>query len=40
MSTGPYFSKYHSTVVNNVDPLQISRVQVLVPDVSGVLLSS
>ena len=40
MSTGPYFGKYRGTVVNNVDPLQIGRVQVLVPDVSGVLLSS
>lgn len=40
MSSGPYLGKYRATVVNNVDPLQIGRVQVLVPDVSGVALSS
>jgi hypothetical protein len=40
MSTGPYLGKYRGTVVNNVDPMQIGRLQVLVPDVSGILLSS
>jgi hypothetical protein len=40
MSTGPYVGKYRGTVVNNVDPMQIGRLQVLVPDVSGILLSS
>jgi len=40
MSTGPYMGKYRGTVVNNVDPMQIGRLQVLVPDVSGILLSS
>ena len=35
-----YFGKYRGTVVNNVDPMQIGRIQVLVPDVSNVMLSS
>lgn len=35
-----FFGKYRGTVVNNVDPMQIGRLQVLVPDVSGVMLSS
>jgi uncharacterized protein involved in type VI secretion and phage assembly len=29
-----YFGKYRATVVNNVDPMQIGRIQVMVPDVS------
>jgi uncharacterized protein involved in type VI secretion and phage assembly len=40
MSSGPYLGKYRGTVVNNIDPMQIGRLQVLVPDVSGVALSS
>jgi uncharacterized protein involved in type VI secretion and phage assembly len=32
--------KYRGTVVNNIDPLQIGRIQVMVSDVSGVALSS
>jgi hypothetical protein len=32
--TQKYYGKYRGTVVNNVDPLQIGRVQVSVPDVS------
>jgi hypothetical protein len=35
-----YFGKYRGTVVNNVDPMQIGRIQALVPDVSSVLPSS
>ncbi len=35
-----YFGKYRGTVVNNVDPMQIGRIQVLVPDVSNLMLSS
>ncbi|HEV3407324.1 MAG TPA: phage baseplate assembly protein V [Gaiellaceae bacterium] len=31
-----YYGKYRGTVVNNVDPLQIGRIQAIVPDVSGV----
>jgi hypothetical protein len=35
-----YLGKYRATVLNNVDPLQIGRIQVVVPDVSGVFPSS
>lgn len=35
-----YLGKYRGTVVNNIDPLQIGRIQVMVPDVSNVMLSS
>ena len=40
MSTGPFFGKFRGTVVNNIDPLQIARIQALVPDVLGLLPSS
>jgi hypothetical protein len=32
-----YFGKYRGTVINNIDPMQIGRIQVMVPDVSGLL---
>ena len=35
-----FYGKYRATVINNLDPLQIGRVQVLVPDVSNVMPSS
>jgi uncharacterized protein involved in type VI secretion and phage assembly len=35
-----YFGKHRGTVVQNIDPEQRGRIQVLVPDVSGVLPSS
>jgi len=35
-----YFGKYRGTVVNNIDPMQIGRIQVMVPDVSNLMLSS
>lgn len=35
-----YYGKYRGTVVNNVDPMQIGRIQVMVPDVSNLMLSS
>ena len=37
---GKYFGKYRGTVINNVDPLQIGRLQVQVPDVSGLVPST
>ena len=40
MSTTPLYGKYRATVVNNVDPLQIGRVQVTVPDVAGLVPST
>jgi uncharacterized protein involved in type VI secretion and phage assembly len=36
---GRYYGKYRGTVVNNVDPMQLGRIQVIVPDVSNVMLS-
>lgn len=35
-----YYGKYRGTVVNNIDPMQMGRLQVMVPDVMGVGLSS
>lgn len=35
MSAGPFFGKYRGTVMNNVDPLKIGRIQAAVPDVGG-----
>jgi len=35
-----HYGKFRGTVVNNVDPMQIGRLQVMVPDVSNVMLSS
>ena len=38
--TNKYFGKYRGTVVQNIDPEQRARIQVLVPDVAGLLPSS
>lgn len=35
MSDTPLFGKYRGTVVNNIDPLQIGRLQAMVPDLAG-----
>lgn len=35
-----FYGKYRGTVLNNIDPMQLGRVQVLVPDVSGVAPTS
>ena len=35
-----FLGKYRGTVVNNVDPEQRGRIQVMVPDVSNVMVSS
>ena len=40
MSASSYFGKYRGTVINNVDPLLIGRIQAMVPDVAGFLPSS
>ena len=41
MSNGEkFFGKYRGTVLNNLDPLQIGRLMVQVPDVSNVIPSS
>ena len=40
MSTGKYYGKYRGMVMNNIDPMQLGRLLVQVPDVSGLLPSS
>jgi uncharacterized protein involved in type VI secretion and phage assembly len=35
-----FLGKYRATVINNVDPMQMGRIQLMVPDVSHVALSS
>jgi uncharacterized protein involved in type VI secretion and phage assembly len=35
-----FFGLYRATVINNVDPMQIGRIQVIVPDVSNIIPSS
>ena len=35
-----YYGKYRGTVIQNVDPEQMARIQAMVPDVSGLLPSS
>ena len=34
------FGKYRGTVLNNLDPLQLGRIQATVPDVSGLAPTS
>ena len=38
--SAPYFGKYRGMVLNNVDPMQIGRLQLSVADVSGLLPTS
>lgn len=33
----PFYGKYRGTVVNNVDPMQMGRIQAIVPDVTGLV---
>lgn len=40
MSDGKFYGKYRGAVLNNVDPMQMGRVQVQVPDVLGIGISS
>ncbi|MEO5658417.1 MAG: phage baseplate assembly protein V [Polaromonas sp.] len=35
MSTSPLIGKYRGTVINNIDPMQIGRIQAMVPDLAG-----
>jgi uncharacterized protein involved in type VI secretion and phage assembly len=35
-----YFGKYRGTVANNIDPMQQGRIQVSVPDVTGLVPTS
>jgi len=38
--SGKYLGKYRGMVMNNIDPMQMGRLQVQVPDVTGLLPSS
>lgn len=40
MSSGKYYGKYRGMVLNNVDPMQMGRLQVQVPDVTGLAPAS
>jgi len=40
MSTTTLYGKYRATVVNNIDPMQIGRIQAMVPDVAGLVPST
>lgn len=35
-----FYGKHRGTVLNNIDPMQMGRIQVAVPDVSGLLPST
>ena len=40
MEERKYFGKYRGMVINNVDPMQMGRLQVQVPDIAGLIPSS
>ena len=40
MSTTPLYGKYRATVINNIDPMQMGRIQAMVPDVAALIPSS
>jgi uncharacterized protein involved in type VI secretion and phage assembly len=40
MSDQKYFGKYRGMVINNVDPMQMGRLMVQVPDISGLIPST
>jgi len=41
MSNGEkFYGKYRGTVINNIDPMQLGRIQAMVPDVSGFIPTS
>lgn len=35
-----FYGKYRGTVINNIDPMQMGRIQVMVPDVSNFIPTS
>jgi uncharacterized protein involved in type VI secretion and phage assembly len=35
-----YYGKYRGTVINNIDPMQMGRIQAMVPDVSSAIPTS
>jgi Type VI secretion system/phage-baseplate injector OB domain len=40
MSAKALYGKYRATVINNVDPMQMGRIQAMVPDVAGFVPST
>lgn len=40
MSDKRYLGKYRGTVINNIDPMQMGRLMVQVPDISGLIPST
>jgi uncharacterized protein involved in type VI secretion and phage assembly len=40
MSDKKYFGKYRGTCMNNIDPMLMGRIQVIVPDVSNIVPTS
>jgi uncharacterized protein involved in type VI secretion and phage assembly len=40
IQTQKYYGKYRGTVLQNIDPLLMGRIQVVVPDVSNIIPSS
>lgn len=40
MSAQKYLGKYRGTVINNIDPMQMGRIQAMVPDVSNYIPTS
>jgi uncharacterized protein involved in type VI secretion and phage assembly len=36
----PFYGKYRGTVINNIDPMQVGRIQAMVPDVAGFIPST
>jgi uncharacterized protein involved in type VI secretion and phage assembly len=40
MSDHKYFGKYRGMVINNIDPMQMGRLMVQVPDISGLIPST
>ena len=39
-STTKFWGKYRGTVINNLDPMMMGRIQAIVPDVSSIALTS
>src|SRR5438270_1659198 len=35
-----FYGKYRATVINNIDPMQLGRIQSMVPDVSNLVPTS
>ena len=40
MSDQKYFGKYRGMMINNIDPMQMGRLMVQVPDISGLIPST